>query len=103
MPGRMIEVDRNKNEVWSYQRPNGDIIRAKKLPTGEVVFVHNLGVNAVFNRMDGRTQQITKTFQMAACNCNGGASRCCRTATSSFRITTWLASSSTTRTAPRST
>ncbi|MBI2804365.1 MAG: hypothetical protein HYX68_05195 [Planctomycetes bacterium] len=64
MQGRLIEVDRNKNEVWSYQRPNSDIIRAKKLPTGEVAFITNQGINSQYIRMDARTRQINKQFQV---------------------------------------
>lgn len=66
MQGRMIEVDRNKNEVWSYQRPNSDIVRAKKLPGGEVVFIANLGGNATCFRIDPRAQnKVVQQFQMA--------------------------------------
>lgn len=66
MQGRLIEIDRNKNEVWSYQRPNNDIMRAKKLPTGEVAFVTNLGVQATYHRMDPKTQKMNKEFQVTA-------------------------------------
>lgn len=65
MQGRLIEIDRNKNEVWSYQRPNNDIVRARKLPTGEVAFVSNLGAQALFTRMDARTQKINKQFNVS--------------------------------------
>ncbi len=66
MQGRLVEIDRNKNEVWSYQRPNNDIMRAKKLPTGEVAFVTNLGVQATYYRMEPKTQKINKQFQVTA-------------------------------------
>ena len=66
MPGRLIEVDRNKNEVFAYQRPNNDIVRARKLPTGEVVFITNQGVNATYTRMEARTQKVNKSFQVTA-------------------------------------
>ncbi|MBI1831677.1 MAG: hypothetical protein HYR84_09530, partial [Planctomycetes bacterium] len=66
MQGRLIEVDRNKVEVWSYQRPNNDIMRAKKLPTGEVVFITNQGAIATYTRIDGRTKEVKKTFQVTA-------------------------------------
>jgi hypothetical protein len=65
MQGRLVEVDRNKDVVWSYQRPNNDIIRARKLPTGEVAFITNIGNNATYTRMEARTQKINKTFQIA--------------------------------------
>jgi outer membrane protein assembly factor BamB len=62
MQGRLVEVDRNKNEVWSYQRPQSDIIRARKLPNGEVCFITNQGVNGVYTRMDAKTQKVNKSF-----------------------------------------
>lgn len=62
MQGRLVEVDRNKQEVWSYQRPNNDIIRARKLPTGEVAIVANLGGQGNFMRIDGQTKNINKQF-----------------------------------------
>jgi hypothetical protein len=64
MQARLIEVDRNKKEVWSYQRPSSDLIRAKKLPTGEVVFITNQGVNSTCYRMDARTQKINQQFRV---------------------------------------
>jgi HEAT repeat protein len=64
MQGRLLEIDRNKNEVWSMQRPNQDIMRAKKLNTGEVVYITNLGVNATYTRMDPKTQKINKSFNV---------------------------------------
>jgi outer membrane protein assembly factor BamB len=63
MQARLVEVDRNKQEVWSYQRPNSDIVRARKLPNGEVCFVSNLGQGQFF-RMDAQTKNITKQFQI---------------------------------------
>ena len=62
MQGRLIEIDRNKNEVWSYQRPNNDIFRARKLPNGEVAFITNQGNSATYLRMEPRTQKINKSF-----------------------------------------
>lgn len=66
MQSRLIEVDRDRKEVWSYQRPNGDIIRARKLPTGEVCFITNQGANAVYTRMDAQTQKVNKSFPVTA-------------------------------------
>ena len=62
MQGRLVEVDRNKNEVWSYQRPQQDMVRAKRLPSGEVAFITNQGVGATFTRMDPKTQKVNKSF-----------------------------------------
>jgi hypothetical protein len=64
MPGRLVEVNRNKEPIWSYQRPNNDIVRARKLPSGEVAFITNLGINAVYQRMDARTQKINSSFKV---------------------------------------
>lgn len=68
MQARLVEVDRNKNEVWSYQRPVQDIMRAKKLPTGEVVMITNNPNqgNAMYLRMDSRTKEIKKSFTITA-------------------------------------
>jgi hypothetical protein len=66
MQGRLIEIDRNKQEVWSYQRPNSDIVRARKLPNGEVCFVTNLGAQAQFTRMDAQTKNVVKQFNVTA-------------------------------------
>lgn len=67
MQSRLVEIDRNKNEVWSYQHPQNNIMRAKKLPTGEVAFVTNLGVQATYIRMDPKNQnKINKQFPVTA-------------------------------------
>lgn len=70
MQGRLAEVDRNKTEVWSYQRQQPDIVRAKKLPNGEVVFIHhnNFAGNNTSTcvRIDGRTKETIKSFPVAA-------------------------------------
>ncbi len=62
MQGRLIEIDRNKQEAWSYQRPTNDIMRARKLPTGEVAFVTSA---ATYIRMEPRTQKINQQFQVS--------------------------------------
>ena len=64
MQGRLVEVDRDKKEVWSYQRPTSDMIRARKLPNGEVCFITNQGINATYTRMDPRTQKVVKSFNV---------------------------------------
>jgi outer membrane protein assembly factor BamB len=61
MRGRLIEVDRNKTQVWSLQRPNQDLERARKLPNGEVIFITTQG-NCV--RMDPKTNNILKEFKI---------------------------------------
>ncbi len=60
MQGRLVEIDRNKNEVWAYQRPNFDMFRARKLPNGEVAFA----TNNTFFRMDPKTQKINSQFNI---------------------------------------
>jgi hypothetical protein len=67
MPGRLVEVDRNKTEVWSYQRQLPDIVRARKSPKGEVVLVHNNfngNANSTCLRIDGRTKETIKSFNV---------------------------------------
>ncbi len=64
MQARLVEVDRNKKEIWSMQRPNSDIMRARKLPTGEVAYVTNLGAQATYIRMDPKTQKVNKQFNV---------------------------------------
>lgn len=64
MQSRLIEVDRNKNEVWSMQRNQGDIIRARKLPNGDVCFITNQGVNGTYTRMEAKTQKTIKSFNV---------------------------------------
>ncbi len=63
MQGRLLEINRNKQEVWSYQRPTNDMLRARKLPTGEIAFVTNGGA---YIRMDPRTQKVNAQFQVNA-------------------------------------
>lgn len=48
----LVEVDPKGNSVWTYSRPGGDIImRARKLPGGDVIMITQLGV-ARFVRID---------------------------------------------------
>jgi hypothetical protein len=77
MQGRLVEVDRNKTEVWSYQRQQPDIVRAKKLPNGEVVFVHhnNFAGNNTSTcvRIDGKTKETIKSFNVQSIQMNWGS------------------------------
>ncbi len=66
MTGRLIEVDRNRKEVWSYQHAQNNLIRARKLPNGEVVFITNQGINGTYTRMDPKTQKVNKSFNVTA-------------------------------------
>ena len=61
MQGRLVEVDRTKNEVWSLQRPNQDLQRARKLPNGEVVFVT---ANGNVTRMETRPDKVIANFNI---------------------------------------
>jgi hypothetical protein len=63
MQGRLFEIDRDKNSVWSYQRPANDIVRARMLPGGEVAFITN---NGSYTRMDGRTQGVKQQCTVPA-------------------------------------
>ena len=58
MQGRLIEVNRNKQEVWSMQRPNQDLQRARKLPNGDVAFITNFGQYTRINAGKAVQQQF---------------------------------------------
>lgn len=60
MQNRLLEIDRQGNEVFSMNRPNHDIFRARKLRNGEVVFILNTGT---LIRIDKNQKQL-KTFQV---------------------------------------
>ena len=60
MPPRLVEYDAKNTEVFTHNRPNHDVFRAKKLPTGEVAFITNSGT---YQRIDGKTQAVRKTFR----------------------------------------
>jgi hypothetical protein len=60
---RLMEIDRDKRELWAIQRPNPDIVRARMLPSGEVAFITNSGS---YIRQDGRTQQVKQQAQVSA-------------------------------------
>jgi hypothetical protein len=64
----LFEYDRKGNEVFAYQRPQHDIVRGKKLRTGDVVYVTNIGNAAVFTRMEPKTQKAVKTFNIGPVN-----------------------------------
>lgn len=61
MQNRLVEYDRNHKEVFSHNRPNHDIFRARKVRNGDVVYVTNAGL---FTRMEGATQKVIKTFHV---------------------------------------
>jgi hypothetical protein len=61
MQGRLVEVNRNKTEVWSMQRPNQDIQRARKLPSGEVVFITT---NGAVTRMETKPDKVIAQFNI---------------------------------------
>ena len=42
----------------------GDIIRARKLPNGDVCFITNQGVNGTYTRMEPKTQKTIKSFNV---------------------------------------
>ncbi|MCS7047579.1 MAG: hypothetical protein NZO58_14575 [Gemmataceae bacterium] len=59
---RLVEYDAAGVERFSYNRPNHDIVRARKLPNGEVAFITNSGW---YQRMEATTQRVVKGFQVA--------------------------------------
>ena len=58
--GQILEVDRTGKEVFSYPRPNNDIICGKKQHNGQFTFVTNQGTCV---RMDSKGKEL-KTFQV---------------------------------------
>jgi hypothetical protein len=50
MQNLLLEVDKKGNEVWSYQRINSDIARAKKLRNGDVAYITSGGRYARINK-----------------------------------------------------
>jgi hypothetical protein len=70
MQARLVEVDRNKNVVWSFQRPQPDIVRARKAPNGDVVLIHHNNfvgnINSTCLRIDGQTKATLKSFNCQA-------------------------------------
>jgi hypothetical protein len=61
MQNRLSEIDRKGNEVFTLNRPNHDIFRARKLRNGDVVFVTQSGI---LTRIDGKSQKVLKTFNV---------------------------------------
>ena len=59
----LVEYDRNRNEVYSYQHPQGNLFRGKKLRNGEVVFIVNQG-NGVVTRMDTKKNKVINSFNV---------------------------------------
>jgi hypothetical protein len=60
MQNRLVEFDRNHQEVFNLNRPNQNIFRARKLPNGEIVFINNQGQ---VTRMDAG-QRVLKSFNV---------------------------------------
>jgi hypothetical protein len=59
-PNRIVEIDRNNKEVFTFNRPNNDIFRAKILKNQDVVFITNTGMVTRMNRQ----QKVLKSFQV---------------------------------------
>ena len=55
---QLIEVDRDGKEVWSHNRPAGDIMAAKKFRNGTIGFVTNQGT---YVRMDSTGKELKST------------------------------------------
>jgi HEAT repeat protein len=60
MQNRLLEIDRDQNEVWSLPRQQHDIMRGRKLRNGEVIFITNLGV---LTRLNPKTKE-EKSFNV---------------------------------------
>lgn len=63
LQNRLVEYDMNGAEKYSYNRPNHDVFRAKKLPNGEIAFVTSAGL---YTKITAATQQVQKSFQVAS-------------------------------------
>lgn len=61
MQNRLAEFDKQGNEVFTFNRPNHDIFRARKVAKGEIVFITNTGM---LTRIEAKTQRIIKSFQV---------------------------------------
>jgi HEAT repeat protein len=55
---QLVEVDRDGKEVWSHNRPAGDIMAAKKFRNGTIGFVTNQGT---YIRMDSTGKELKST------------------------------------------
>jgi len=58
---QLVEVDKGGKEVYSYNRPAGDIMAAQKLRNRQVAFITNQGV---YTRMDGNSKEL-KTVHLS--------------------------------------
>ncbi len=59
MQQQVLEYNKDKQQVWSFQRPNSDIFRAKKLRSGDVVLLTN---NGTVIHVDAKAKRETKSF-----------------------------------------
>jgi HEAT repeat protein len=57
--GQLLEVDKDGAEVWVYNRPAQDLVKARKLRSGEVAFITNAGQ---YTRLDPKTNTERKSF-----------------------------------------
>ncbi len=58
---RLVEMRRDGAEVFSHPRPEHDIVRGRKLRSGEVVFITTSGL---VTRIDGASKQVRGTFNI---------------------------------------
>jgi hypothetical protein len=58
---RLVEMRRDGTEVFSFPRNEHDIVRGRKLRSGEVVFITT---NGLVTRLDGITKQVRGTFNI---------------------------------------
>ncbi len=62
MQNRLLEIDRKGEPAgFDHQRPQHDIMRARKVRNGDVVFVTNLGV---LTRMEPKSLKVVNTFNV---------------------------------------
>jgi hypothetical protein len=60
----VAEFDQKGSEVYSYQHGQFNVVRGKKLPGGDVVFISNNGNVGVCTRLDSKSNKIVKSFNI---------------------------------------
>lgn len=65
---RLVEVDRDKREVFSYARPNNDLVAAKKFRDGQIGFLTQSGM---YTRLDQAGKEV-RSFKVGTLNYYSG-------------------------------
>src|SRR2546425_4501169 len=54
----LLEVDKGGREVFSYNRPTGDIAAAQKVPSGQIALVTTTGTYLRLDRSEEHTSEL---------------------------------------------